>query len=294
MLITHRLADALAVADDVTVLRQGASILSAPRETLDEHSLITAVVGELDVVPTRPRVRVANGEVLFALHDVSVDDARGIRRLERVSLEVRAGEVLGVLGVEGSGHHELLRLLAGRLEPTSGQVIRPLVTGFVPEDRLLDALIPSFTLTENVALSGGGVRRGLLSWSHVAARTAEIVRAFDVRTAGVDSPVSSLSGGNQQRFVVGRERTTAPRAIVAENPTRGLDVRAAQRVVDAVLAVADTDGGAAVVYSSDLEELLALTARIVVCAAGRVVEVPPPKDPNDRTPYVRALMGLAL
>ena len=105
--------------------------------------------------------------------------------------------------------------------------------------------------------------------------------------------VGALSGGNQQRFVVGRERMAAPRAIVAVNPTRGLDVRAAARVLEAITAVADTEGGAAIVYSSDLDEVLALTTRVVACAAGRVAEVTPAPDPNDRAPYARALMGLA-
>ena len=293
VLITHRLADVLAVADDVTVLRLGETVLRASRESLDEAALVAAVVGAITEPPGRPRDRPATGEVLFALRAATADDARGVRRLHPVTLEVRAGEVLGVVGVEGSGHQELLRLLAGRLLPTSGEVLRPPVTGFVPEDRLQDALIPGFSMTENVALVGAGARRGVLPWAEFAARAEEIVRAFDVRGGEGAASVGALSGGNQQRFVVGRERMSAPRAIVAVNPTRGLDVRAAARVLEAITAVADTEGGAAIVYSSDLDEILALTTRVVACAAGRVVEVTPASDPNDRTPYARALMGLA-
>ena len=293
VLITHRLADVLAVADDVTVLRRGETVLSATRESLDENALIAAVVGEVAAPPSRPRVRASRGEVLFALREAAVNDERGVRRLHPVTLEVRVGEVLGVVGVEGSGYHELLRLLAGRLAPTSGSVERPEVTGFVPEDRLRDALIPSFSLTENVALGRAGARRGALPWGQLRARAAQIISAFDVRGAAPDALAQALSGGNQQRFVVGRERLAAPRALVAMNPTRGLDVRAARRVLDEIVAVADVEQGAAVVYSSDLDEILALTTRVVVCAAGRVVEVAHGADPSDRTPYARALMGLA-
>jgi simple sugar transport system ATP-binding protein len=293
VLITHRLADVLAVADDVTVLRQGETVLRAARDSLDEDRLIAAVVGEVGAAPVRARSRAATGEVLFALRDAELDDARGVRRLHAATLEVRAGEVLGVVGVEGSGHRELLRLLAGRLAPTRGTVVRPAVIGFVPEDRLHDALIPAFTLTENVALAGAGARTGLLPWPQLGTRTNAIISAFDVRSAGAGSIAATLSGGNQQRFVVGRERMAAPRAIVAENPTRGLDVRSAARVLDAITAVADAEGGAAIVYSSDLDEVVALTSRVIACSAGRVVEVPPPADPGDRAPYARAMMGLS-
>jgi len=293
VLITHRLADVLAVADEVTVLRRGETVLCAERSSLDEGALVAAVVGEPLAPPSRPAPRPAKGEVLFALRDASVDDARGVRRLHPTTLEIRAGEVLGVAGVEGSGHLELLRLLAGRLEPTSGSVVRPAVTGFVPQDRQRDALIPEYSLSENVALVGAGARRGVVQWTKFDERTEEIVRTFDVRGGTARGVAGALSGGNQQRFVVGRERMAAPRALVAVNPTRGLDVRAAARVLDAITEVADREGGAVVVYSSDLDELLALTTRVVVCASGKVTEVAPPADAGDRTPYARALLGLA-
>lgn len=293
VLITHRLADVLAVADDVTVLRRGETVLRAPRAALDEQALIAAVVGEPLAPPVRPSDRPTTGEVLFALRGAAVDDAQGVRRLHPTSLEVRAGEVLGVAGVEGSGHLELLRLLAGRLTPTAGTVLRPAVTGFVPEDRIRDAMIPDLSLVENTALVGAGSRRGMLAWSEFGSRAEQIVQQFDVQGGGARVIAGALSGGNQQRFVVGRERMAAPRAIVAVNPTRGLDVRAAARVLRAIAEVADVEGGAVVVYSSDLDELLALTRRVVVCAAGKVAEVTPGADPTDRTPYARALMGLA-
>ena len=294
VLITHRLADALAVADDITVLRGGTTVLAAPRATLDEAALVAAVVGALDERPSTTRARTASGARCFALYGATFDDARGVRRLHPVTLEVREGEVLGVLGVEGSGHRELLRILAGRLQPTAGRVEHPALVGFVPEDRHRDAVISSFTLTENVALAGAGARRGRLAWGAFRQRALRVVQDFSVQTSGLDARIDSLSGGNQQRFVVGRERSAAPRALVAENPTRGLDLRAARQVRAAIAAVADIEGGAAVIYSADIDEILALTRRVVVCASGRVLEVAPPEDPSDITPYARALTGLPL
>jgi simple sugar transport system ATP-binding protein len=293
VLITHRLADALAVADDITVLRGGATVLAAPRASLDEAALIAAVVGTLDERPSVAPVRNPTGARCFALHEAAFDDPRGVRRLHPVTLEVREGEILGVLGVEHSGHQELLRMLAGRLRPTEGRVEHPVAVGFVPEDRHRDAVIPAFSLAENVALAGAGARRGRLSWDSFHQRARQIVRDFAVHTTGVSAPVSALSGGNQQRFVVGRESALAPRALVAENPTRGLDVRSARQVWSAITAVADVAGGAAVVYSTDLDEILAITRRVVVCSSGRVIEVAPPDDPADVSPYARALTGLS-
>jgi ABC-type uncharacterized transport system ATPase subunit len=293
VLITHRIADVLAVADHVTVLRRGRVVLDAPRADVSEPVLVRAIVGDEPVARTAARpMPAAHSAPVFSLQGVDCVDARGARRLRDVSFAAFAGEVVGVLGVEGSGHREFLRLLAGRLAPTSGAVVRPSVVGFVPEDRAREAAIPQFTLTENRALAGIGARRGRMPWPELAAQTRDLLVRFDVRAAGVEQPLGALSGGNQQRFVVARERLVAPLAIVAEQPARGLDVRAAAHVWDSLREVA-AEGGVAIVHSADLDEVLAVATRVVVCAGGRVVEVPPPDDPTDRTPYARALAGLS-
>jgi general nucleoside transport system ATP-binding protein len=292
VLITHKLREALAVADDVTVLRQGRTVLAAPRDAITEDALVAAIMGHDAPREGTPIARAdANAEVVFALDDVSWTDAAGVARLKHASLTVRRGEILGVLGVEGSGQAELLRLLAGRLAPTSGRVTHPSRVGFVPGDRLHDAVIPMMSATENLVLAEAGHVRGTIDWRAREAETARVISAYEVRAAGPTAPLASLSGGNQQKFVVGRERGVAPQAIVAENPTRGLDVRAAARVLAALRAVAEEEHGAAVVCSTDLDEVLALTSRIVVCFAGTVTEVAPPADANDRSVYARALLG---
>lgn len=291
VLITHKLREALAVADDLTVLRRGRTVLEGRAQDIPETALVSAIVGEGDALADGAPAGRSAAAAVFALHDAAFADAQGVVRLAGTTLEVRAGEILGVIGVEGAGQRELLRLLAGRLSPTSGRVERPTRVGFIPEDRLLDAVIPAFSLTENQALAEASALQSVVPWAAHAAATATVISRYDVRSTGPGARMATLSGGNQQRFVVGRERQLAPRALVAENPTRGLDVRATTRVIDAIREVA-AGGGAAVVYSADLDEILALTQRVAVCFGGRVTEIERPADPTDRTPYARALLGL--
>lgn len=290
VLITHKLREALAVADDVTVLRRGRSVLHAAAAALDEARVVEAILGDRLIEDDAPPLSPTTAEPLLALDGVTVVDARGVTRLQRTQLTVRRGEVLGVLGVEGAGQRELLRVLAGRLAPTEGEVRRPEQVGFIPEDRLRDAVIPDFTLAENRALASAGRARGRMLWRKESDAAAAIIAAFGVRAAGPGARMRALSGGNQQRFVVGRERQIPGEVLVAENPTRGLDVRAAAQVLGTIRDLARR-GGAAVVYSTDLDEVLALTRRVVVCFAGQVREIPAPDDPRDRGPYARALVG---
>ena len=288
ILVTHKLQEALAIADDITVLRRGACVLSAPTAGLDLGSLVRAMTGDAPRVPDAPRpprdARPASAPVA-RLSEVGVRDARGVWRLRDVSMECAAGEVVGVAGVEGSGVHELLRVLAGRLPAATGSVTLPQVVGFVPEDRLRDALIGEFTLTENVALRSAGMRRGRLLWNRLADQTAGVLARHDVRAPSAAAIAETLSGGNQQKFVVGRELDDRPPLIVAENPVRGLDIRATEHVMRE-LAAAARAGSAVVLYSADVDELLPVVDRILVAFDGRVREVP-----RDRAAVAHALVG---
>lgn len=291
ILITHKVREALAVADDITVLRRGKTVLSGRSRELSEDAVVRAIVGEAAASSSLTPLAATDGELLFALEGATYTDGAGVQRLKATTLAVRRGEVLGVLGVEGSGQRELLRLLAGRLQPTRGTVRRPAVVGFVPEDRLHDAVVPEFSLTENRLLGKASALRGLINWREEDATTESLMHEYDVRAPSAGAEMRTLSGGNQQRFVVGRERRRAPDALIAENPTRGLDVHATARVLDAIRAVAQEHQGAVVVHSADLDEILALTTRVVVCFAGEVREIAPPVNPRDRSAYARALVG---
>lgn len=312
VLITHKLREAFAVADAITVLRQGRTVLSAAHAALTEAHVIEALTGTgggpgvagasgapavIPTVRTADRRRAGPDEAtaprpVLRLDGVTYVDPRGVTRLRAVDLAVYPGEILGVIGVEGSGPRELLRLLAGRLTPTSGEVTRPDAVGFVPEDRLHDAVIPAFSLTENLVLAEGGHARGWMDWSRWRGLARDLIATADVRAAGTEVPMATLSGGNQQRFVVGRERRRATAALVVENPTRGLDLNASARILADLRTLGGHPRPAVVFYSTDLDEVLAVATRVVACFDGRVVEVPPPLDPNDRTPYTRAMTGM--
>ena len=208
---------------------------------------------------------------MFTLHDVSVRDASGVERVRSATLQVRAGEIVGIGAVEGAGQHELLRVLAGRLSPTSGTCVIPDNVGFVPEDRHRDALLLDAPLFENSALQGAGTRRGVMDWDGFRARTSALLTRFDVRASGADAVARTLSGGNQQKLVLGRELEAAREALVVENPSRGLDFVATEAVHHA-LRTARNAGMAVVVYSSDLDEVLRLADRVFAMHDGTLIE----------------------
>ena len=287
--VTHRLREALDIADDVTVLRRGRLVLTAPAGSVDERSLTRAMLGddmiegeaELDDSPP------LTTQTVLRFTGVDAVDERGVRVIRDASFSVAAGEVLGIAAIEGSGHRELLRLAAGRAAPARGTVDRPSAIGFVPEDRQRDALALDLSLAENVALRGAGERRGRISWRDATREAENLVYGFDIRAANVDVPARVLSGGNQQKLVLARELHMRPRLVVAENPSRGLDIRAA-RAVRELLRRSAADGAAVVVYSSDLDEVLSLATRVLVVHAGQVHETP-----RDREAVGRAMLGVA-
>jgi simple sugar transport system ATP-binding protein len=219
------------------------------------------------------------GPVAVSITDLSVErEGRGGLAVRGATLEVRSGEIVVVAAVEGNGQRELLRAIAGVVPAVAGtRTIRGPVA-FIPEDRTTEALIGEFTLTENLVLSDLATPGGAwLDRRDARARVERLIRAYDVKAAGPAALAQSLSGGNQQKFVNGRALDIGPAVLVAENPTRGLDVRAAAAVHRQIRQAAD--GGAAVLmHCPDLEEALAVADRIVVMADGRLREVPPGAD----------------
>lgn len=302
VLVTHKLQEALAVADDVTVLRRGHNVLAAPAAQLDMATLVRAVTGDDSGEPfsilnddtgaaspasARRRAPPPRGVCVARLDAVSARDMRGVERVRDATIDCFAGEIIGLAGVEGSGVHELVRLLAGRLAPSGGVATLPPHIGFIPEDRLRDAVIEDFTLIENVALRGAGARRGRMPWPALAALTAGLMERHDVRAPSPATRAGALSGGNQQKFVVARELDEHPTLVVAENPVRGLDIRATAHVLRELAGSADA-GSAVVFYSADIDELLPLADRMLVVFAGRVREVT-----VERTAVANALVGAA-
>lgn len=286
ILITHKLREALAVAHDVTVLRGGRTVLASPASDTTESALVAAMIGESLATPSERDAAPTPGAVVARVVDGHIAGPRG-DALVSASIDVRRGELVGVAAVEGAGHAELLRVLAGIAVPYAGRTEVPDDVAFIPEDRHRDATVLDFTLTENLALRGLSRREGRLPWDALADRARALVTAFDVRTPAVDVPLRALSGGNQQKFVLARELDPLPSLVVAENPTRGLDVKATHAVLDALRRARDA-GSAVVVYSSDVDEVLAIADRVVVVHAGRLVEVA-----RDRDAVGRAMLGAA-
>ena len=278
VLVAHKIEEVLRVAGRVTVLRRGRTVLSAPRREVDEAELVAAMVGpELGGPrPARGRVPRRPGEPVAVLEGVSLRGRGGHCALDDVSLTVRRGEIVGVAGVDGNGQRELALVLAGRRRPDSGAARLPSGIGFIPQDRTREGLIADFDLVENVALALHDderyARGPLLRWDAIRARAEDLRARFEILGPGVDVPGRTLSGGNQQRLVVGRELALARDLLVAESPTRGLDVRATAFVHSELGRLAEEDGGPGIVLiSTDLDEVLALADRVVVMTRGRLV-----------------------
>ncbi|NOT08700.1 MAG: ATP-binding cassette domain-containing protein [Gemmatimonadales bacterium] len=269
VLITHKLDEVLAAADRVTVLRRGVVTLTGSMAGLTETSLAEAMIGG----PVGGEERVVPPS-----HPASSDDVA----VRLGALAVRPGELVGVAAVEGNGQREILRAIAGL--STSVPAVPVSVTGrvaFVPEDRTTEGLIPELSLTENVVLGLPGDPRwtkgARLDWPAARARTGELLQSFGIRAGGPDALAATLSGGNQQKVVLARALEGAPRVLVAENPTRGLDIRATALVHERLRAAA-AEGVAVIVYSTDLDEVLTLAPRILVVYQGRIREAPPGRD----------------
>jgi simple sugar transport system ATP-binding protein len=280
VLITHKLAEARGGADRVTVLRRGAVALSGPASAYDHAALAAAMIGEdLSRAPAPVAASRSVGEAALVSAraiDVPREGGYGIA-IREASFEVRAGEIAGVAAVEGNGQRELLRAVAGRLRPLRGRLEVAAPVGFIPEDRTTEGLIPELSLTENVVLGttpGDSWIAGMrLDWPRARARTAELLEEFSVVAPGPDAPAAALSGGNQQRVVIARELARRPSVVVAENPTRGLDLRATEEVHLRLRGAAA--GGAAVLFhSSDLDEVLSVAGRVFVVTRGTLIEVP--------------------
>ena len=285
--ITHKLNEVLEIADRITVLRRGKKIETVEREGATQESLARSMVGR-EVLLRVEKSPADPGEPLLRVKDLSVTDERDLEAVRNVSFEVRAGEIVGIAGVDGNGQSELVDALTGLRRPSSGQVLvgDKDVTGqgarvsfdagegHIPEDRHRRGLVLDFSLAENIALhdyrAEPDSRFGWLFPGRLTKRARDLLKEFDVRGGGPQTPASALSGGNQQKVVIAREVARDPRVLVAAQPTRGLDVGAIEFVHKRLVAERD-EGRAILLVSLELDEILSLSDRILVIYEGRIV-----------------------
>jgi general nucleoside transport system ATP-binding protein len=302
--ISHKLREVVTIADRITVLRGGEVVGDTTPSEADEQALASLMVGRdvqlvVDKQPADP------GAPVLEVRDLVVSDDRAHRVVDGVSLEVRAGEILAVAGVQGNGQSELVDAICGLRRPDAGSVYLDgaEVTGdspqqmfragiaHVPEDRQRDGLISSFPVASNLVLNQIGRQpfsRGLrIDRRAVRRHAAQLVDDFDVRTPSIDTAAATLSGGNQQKVIVAREFFHADRLLVLSQPTRGLDVGSIQYIHRQVVAKRD-EGVAVLLNSSELDEVLALADRIAVIYRGRIVGV------VDRADASREVIGLLM
>jgi len=290
--ISHKLNEVLQIADRITTLRFGKQVGTVPREGATQESLARMMVGR-EVVLRVEKPPVQPGEILLAAEDLVVVDDRGLEACRGVSLEVRAGEIVGLAGVDGNGQSELIDALTGLRQPASGRIVvggrdvtnataREVLDngmGHIPEDRQVRGLVLDFSLAENLALHDFRTppesRFGWLFPRRLVERARRLLAEFDVRGGGPQTPAASLSGGNQQKVVVAREVSRDPRVLVAAQPTRGLDVGAIEFVHRRLVTERD-EGRAILLVSFELEEILSLADRILVLYEGRIVGEYPP------------------
>jgi ABC-type uncharacterized transport system ATPase subunit len=287
--ISHKLSEVREVSHQITVLRAGRVTGSLPAAEATASRLSEMMVGR-EVSLARIAPPVEGAEVVLAIDQVSCLNDRGTPALRDVSLSVRAGEIVGIAGVDGNGQRELVECIAGLRDFTSGRITidgqdpddilnKPRLFGFIPEDRHREGLVEDFTVAENIVLKAYSrppfADRGVLRWPAIHEHAARQIDAYGIRTPGPQTRAQSLSGGNQQKIVIARETQDEPRLLVAAQPTRGLDVGAVEGVLD--LLRAQRDRGAAILFiSTELPEVLAVSDRIAVLHGGEVIgEVPP-------------------
>jgi general nucleoside transport system ATP-binding protein len=290
--ITHKLNEVLEIADRITVLRRGKKVETIPREGATEDSLARAMVGR-EVLLRVEKTPASPGDVLLQVEDLQVRDDRGLDAVRGVSFDVRAGEIVGIAGVDGNGQSELIDALTGLRSVAGGSIIvhgddltrasaREALDagiGHIPEDRHRRGLVLDFNLAENLVLHDYGKepfsRLGWINPRRWFRWAAGLLREFDVRGGGPTTRAGSLSGGNQQKVVVAREVSRDPSVLIAAQPTRGLDVGAIEFVHRRLVEQRDA-GKAVLLVSLELEEILSLSDRILVLYEGRIVAEFPP------------------
>ncbi|EMB96882.1 ABC transporter ATP-binding protein [Streptococcus mutans] len=296
IVITHKLDEIRSVADRVTVIRRGKSIETVEVSGTTSQDLAEMMVGRsvsftIEKTPTKPK------ETILSIKDLVVNENRGIPAIKGLSLEVKAGEIIGIAGIDGNGQSELVQAITGLRKIKSGHLtikgqdvtklstrkITELSVGHVPEDRHRDGLILELTMAENLALQtyykDPLSHNGVLNYSKINEHGRHLMQEFDVRGANELIPAKGFSGGNQQKAIIAREVDRDPDLLIVSQPTRGLDVGAIEYIHKRLIAERD-EGKAVLLVSFELDEILNLSDRIAVIHDGQIQGIVTPETTN--------------
>ena len=293
VIITHKLDEVLAISDEVTVMRDGRTVGRVKTSETNAQDLARMIVGR-DVLLRVEKTDATPAETVLDIKDLHVTGRHGLA-VDGVSFKVRAGEIVGIAGIEGNGQTELIEALAGLRSPDSGTVefagrnvtakgareLKELGIAHIPEDRHRRGLLLNSDLSEN-AILGVHYREpvaaaaGVMSTAAIGKRVEEIIERFDVRPPNPELPAKSLSGGNQQKLIIGREFELDPRLLLVSQPTRGVDIGAIEFIHRKLIELRDK-GRAVLLVSAELEEVTALADRLLVIREGKIVGEVDPK-----------------
>ena len=296
ILITHKLDEIRAVADSVTVIRRGKSIQTVAVEGATNQDLAEWMVGRSVSFKTE-KIESHPKEVVLSIKDLVVNENRGIPAVKGLSLDVRAGEIVGIAGIDGNGQSELIQAITGLRKVKSGSItikgeevvgksprkITEMQVSHVPEDRHRDGLVLPLTVAENIALQTyykePNSKNGILNYTAINEKARQLMQEFDVRGASELVPAKALSGGNQQKAIIAREIDRNPDLLIVSQPTRGLDVGAIEYIRKRLIAERDK-GKAVLVVSFELDEILDVSDRIAVIHDGVIHGILDPAKTN--------------
>ncbi|CJT10269.1 ABC transporter ATP-binding protein [Streptococcus pneumoniae] len=296
ILITHKLDEIRAVSDRVTVIRRGKSIETVEIAGATNADLAEMMVGRSVSFKTEKQASKPK-EVVLSIKDLVVNENRGVPAVKNLSLDVRAGEIVGIAGIDGNGQSELIQAITGLRKVESGSIelkgdsivglhprqITELSVGHVPEDRHRNGLILEMMISENIALQTyykePHSKNGILNYSNITSYAKKLMEEFDVRAASELVPAAALSGGNQQKAIIAREIDRDPDLLIVSQPTRGLDVGAIEYIHKRLIEERD-NGKAVLVVSFELDEILNVSDRIAVIHDGKIQGIVSPETTN--------------
>lgn len=296
ILITHKLDEIRAVSDRVTVIRRGKSIETVEIAGATNADLAEMMVGRSVSFKTEKQ-EAQPKEVVLSIKDLVVNENRGVPAVKNLSLDVRAGEIVGIAGIDGNGQSELIQAITGLRKIESGSVelkgqsivglhprqITEMSVGHVPEDRHRDGLVLEMMISENIALQTYYKeplsKKGILNYTNIIGYAKQLMQEFDVRAASEIVPASALSGGNQQKAIIAREVDRNPDLLIVSQPTRGLDVGAIEYIHKRLIQERD-NGKAVLVVSFELDEILNVSDKIAVIHDGKIQGIVTPETTN--------------